>query len=171
MSIRNYIAVLTFAGMFSAAQAGEWTCVGSTFTPDEASPATAAATGLTAMNMGRLLFNNANVGTIEARCNITNPNDAGANPGWGHLEITHLDPDGMGNATQVLIQLMEVNKATGNTAVITTYDSNNFNAVVLNVHGFAYNWNFVNFAYYVNVKITRQNANMNPWLARVRLFD
>ena len=169
MSIRNYIAVLAFTGIFSAAHAGEWTCVGSTFTPDESSPATKV--GPTAQTLGKLQFFSNLTGTIEARCNITNPNDAGANPGWGHLEITHLDPDGMANATQVLIQLMEVNKATGVTTVITTYNSNAFNAAILRVHGFNYNWNFVSFAYYVNVQITRQDPALIPWLARVRLFD
>src|SRR5262245_2432016 len=136
MSIRNYIAALAFAGMFSAAQAGEWTCVGSTFTPDESSPAVAAGNQLTDMSLGRLQFLGNNMGTIVARCNITNPNDAGANPGWGHLEITHNDPDGMGNNTQVLVQLMEVNKFTGNTAVITTFNSSNFNQAFLRVHAF-----------------------------------
>lgn len=169
MSIRNYVAVLAFTGMFSAAQAGEWTCVGSTFTPDESSPA--IKVGPTAMTLAKVQFFNNIVGTIEARCNITNPNDAGANPGWGHLEITHLDPDGMGNASRVVIQLMEVNKATGVANVITTYNSDAFNAAILRVHNFAYNWNFVSFAYYVNVQITRQDAALIPWLARVRLFD
>ena len=54
MSIRNYIAVLAFTGMFSAAQAGEWTCVGSTFTPDEASPA--AMAGPTVLANAKLQF-------------------------------------------------------------------------------------------------------------------
>jgi hypothetical protein len=169
-SVRNYIAVLAFAGMFSAAHAGEWTCVGSTFIPDETSPAV-APNGPAAMTLGRLHFIGNSFGTIEARCNITNPNDAGANPGWGRLEITHNDPDGMGNMSRVIVQLMEVDKFTGNTNVITTYDSNNFNQAFLRVVPFNYAWNFVNFAYYVNVQIIRQNANVNPWLARVRLFD
>jgi hypothetical protein len=155
--------------MFSLAQAGEWTCVGSTFTPDETSPA--AVNGPAAFTFGRFHFFGAAVGTIEGRCNITNPLDNSVNPGWGHLEITHNDPDGMGAGTRVVIQLIEVNKFTGNTVVITTYDSNNFNQAILRVHAFNYNWNFANFAYYVNVQISRQNMNMNPWLARVRLFD
>src|SRR4030095_1785466 len=112
MSIRNYIAAVALASMFSAAQAGEWTCVGSAFTLDESSLAS-AANGPTAVTSARLQFLGNNFGTIEARCNITNPNDAGANPGWGHFEITHNDPDGGANAFGVVVELVEVKQFTG----------------------------------------------------------
>jgi hypothetical protein len=170
MSIRNYIAALAFAGMFSAAQAGEWTCVGSAFALDESSLAS-ASNGITPPTAARLQFLGNTFGTIEARCNITNPNDAGGNPGWGHIEITHNDPDGMANAVGVVVQLVEVNKVNGIAVPFFTYDSSNFNSAILRALAFNKAWNFVNFAYYVNVTITRPNANMNPWLARVRLFD
>jgi hypothetical protein len=123
------------------------------------------------MTFARFQHSGNNVGMIEARCNITNPNDAGANPGWGRLEITHDDPDGQMAGAQVVVRLIEVDKATGLINVITTYDSNNFNQAILRVHMFNYAWNFVSFAYHVNVQITRNNANLVPWLARVRLFD
>ena len=170
MSIRNYIAALAFAGMFSTAQAGEWTCVGSAFALDESSLAS-AANGIAVATSGRLQFLGNTFGTIEARCNITNPLDASPNPGWGHLEITHNDPDGMANAVGMVIQLMEVNKFTGIAVPFLTYDSSNFNSAILRTVAFNHAWNFVNFAYYVNVTITRPNNNTIPWLARVRLFD
>ena len=170
MSIRNYIAVLAFAGVFSTAQAGEWTCVGSAFTLDESSLGS-AANGPTPATSARLQFLGNNVGTIEARCNITNPNDAGSNPGWGHLEMTLNDPDGMANPFGVVIELREVSKFTGNTVAFVIYDSSNFAQMILRNFAFNHAWNFVNNAYYVNITITRPNANMSPWLARVRLFD
>lgn len=168
MSLTKFVSVLALAGMFTAAQAApEWTCVGSTFTPDE----TATPGTLMQMFEAKLAFAAAAAGTIEARCNVTNPSDANQNPGWGHLEITHNDPDGMGNGSQLIVELMEVNKFTGATAVLATYDSNNFAAVILRDRPVPNAWNFVNFAYYINVKVIRANANLNPWLARVRLHD
>jgi hypothetical protein len=167
MLIRNCISTLALTGMFLTAhgQFPEWVAATSACVPDE------AAVGGSAMTDARFHFAVGPVGSIETRCNVTNPRDNNVNPGWMRMEITQSDPDGMGAATQVFAQLMGVNKFTGATFVIATYDSNNFPAMpLLKSIPFGYAFNFINEAYFVRVRLFRNNAAANPWVARVRLY-
>ena len=167
MLIRNCISTLALTGMFFAANAQfpEWVAATSACVPDEASA------GISAMTDARFHFLGVNPGVIETRCNVTNPLDNNANPNWMRLEITQSDPDGMGNVTQVFAQLIAVNKFTGVSGVIATYDSNAFNAMpLLKSIPFNFAFNFVNEAYFVRVRLSRGNGAANPWVARVRLY-
>jgi len=63
-------------------------------------------------------------GTILARCNVSNPLDSGANPGWGTLEVVYRDPDGRDNRSQVRVRLIRVNNgATRRTSPSSTATS------------------------------------------------
>lgn len=163
--IRKHTIAFAFAVMSYAAygQTGEWTTAASACVPDEASFGMFQKTG------ARYLFSGVNVGTIEARCSVTNPADNTPNPGWSRMEVTLFDPDAMGAGAQVIAQLVEVNKFTGNVAVVATFNSNAFGAGILRDMPFAYAFNFVNFAYYIDLQVTRNAVAWVPWVARVRL--
>ena len=64
-------------------------------------------------------------GTIIARCNVSNPLDSGADPGWGTLEVVYRDPDGRDDRSQVRVRLIRVNNG-GNSTNVAEFDSDEF---------------------------------------------
>ena len=169
MLIKRYASVLAFTGMLCAVQGQglpEWTAVASTCVPDETSLG-----GRLAMTNGKIHFGANVLGEIEARCNVTNPRDNNLNPGWNRMEITYSDPDGMAGVTQVLADLVRVDKFTGASVIVDTFDSNGFPAApFLRVSPFNHVFDFINAAYFVDLRVRRANANLIPGVARVRLF-
>jgi len=99
-------------------------------------------------------------GTILARCNVSNPLDSGANPGWGTLEVVYRDPDGRDNRSQVRVRLIRVNNG-GNTTNVAEFDSDEFpeaadpatQSVV-----FSHAFDFDTGAYYVELRISREST-------------
>ena len=152
----------------AAAQNSISTHVASTCTVDEDSTAIHQFTG------GELGFRAGSTGAITARCNVVNPRDDGQNPQWGVLEVVYRDPDGAG-ANQVVATLKRVS----NSGVTTTvpgviFNSNNFAGAIgvqMRSVNFVHGFNFLSYAYYIELRIVRSSATSqdNPaaFLARL----
>jgi hypothetical protein len=158
---------LAFTAMSFAAygQFPEWVTAASACVPDEASA------GMFQMTGARFSFTTAPTGEIEARCNVTNPRDDNFNPLWSRMEVTFTDQDGMNVAAQIIADLVVVDKFTGNSAVIATFSSSAFPAgTTLATVPVPPVFNFINNAYYINLRVRRSSNNWMPWVARVRLY-
>jgi len=136
---------------------------------------------------GRLSFNASHTGYIAVVCNVDNPRDVGGDPAWDQLEITYIDPDGVhtpdvhtGDAYQVLVQLVRVNKTSGVHSVLVEFNSNNDcplgsfcdgTAVRTMVKPFAHVFDFANYAYAVYGRVFRNRVDVNakPVLIQMRL--
>src|SRR5262245_3156727 len=144
--LRLIATAAVMAGLMFTPQlrAGEWVTVATACTPDETSA------GRFQADFARFQFLGNNSGSIDARCNVTNPQDSGGNPGWGLMEVSYDDPDGTLSVSQVSVTLRRVDKFTGNSFLLATFDSNT-QAAGQQVKTVAFNhaFNFVNNAYYV----------------------
>jgi hypothetical protein len=146
------IAALSFA-LGSAAQAQVWTHAASACVPDESS------SGLFEMNGTKFKLLLGAVGTVDARCNVTDPLDAGTSlNAWTGFQVTYLDPDGIGVNTRVQAFLYKVPNATATPVLIKNFDSNAYVAVALNTVTIAlpgppaFVFDFLNNAYFVRLK-------------------
>ena len=163
------IASAAMAGLMFTPQlrAGEWVAVATTCAPDETSA------GKFEADFGRFQFRGNNTGSVDARCNVTNPQDSltSPNPGWGSLEISYDDPDGSLNDSQVSVTLRRVDKFTGNSFLLATFDSNSQAAgQQVRTIGFNHTFNFVNNGYYVGISVRRSTTSVMPRIQRVRLL-
>jgi hypothetical protein len=115
------------------------------------------------------------VGPIVVRCNVENlPLTP---PGFGDvngLELVYRDPDGPGTASRVVARLQQLTNS-GTVVTLATVDSNTgptspaFQSLhTLFPHG--HDFNFINNAYYVEVVVSRSNAQLVPAAAIVRLI-
>lgn len=112
-------------------------------------------------------------GTIVARCNLSNPLDSGADPGWGTLEVVYRDPDGRDDRSTVRVRLIRVNNG-GNTTNIAEFDSDEFPEAhdpATESVTFSHAFDFDHGAYYVELRINRESirSENNPAVFLVRL--
>ena len=143
---------------------GQWTTVASACVPDEES------TGKFVMEFGSFEFKLGATGSVDARCNVTNPDDDGINPGWGTMEVTLNDPDGAGAASQIVVYLRRVHKVTGATGDVHVFNSNLFaGGQGLRITNFNHAWDFANYAYNIAISV-RRNGTLTPRIQRIRLL-
>jgi hypothetical protein len=167
----SYSLIPIFAGMtfvIPNTQGQEvWTSAGGACVIDEDSTTRAQMDG------GRFKFQAGQVGTIYARCNVTNPRDNGADTVWNHLELAYNDPDGPLNASRVRAFLRRVSNATGGIWDMAIFDSNieGCGGQCVGVVVFPWDFTFNTHAYYVQLEIRRDNANSDPSVSIVRLKD
>jgi hypothetical protein len=165
------MAIAMFAGLFMAqrvnAANGEWTTVASACVPDESSD------GMHNLEQARFEFLGASTGQIVARCNITDPHDLGNvfSPPWNCMSITYDDPDGFFSQYRVRVQLRLARDTDGASQTITTFDSNLVADDNPEIHCFSHTFNFYRNAYYLTLILDRENAQANPRIMRVRLFQ
>lgn len=136
-------------------------------------------------NLGGNIFYYPIPNPVSARCNITNPYDNStglANPSWDLLWLGYQDPDGEGERYRVLARLYGVDALTGETSVITTFDSNLQSSYTddddnlemdptVRRMGLSHEWDFNNNYYYVTLDLYRYDALYNPKIWGVRLTD
>jgi|ERR1051326_896373 hypothetical protein len=145
-------------------RAQSWSTIGSTCQPGTDS------LGLYTYGNGGTTFQFApgETGTISARCQVNNPMDKGA-PSWTNLGAGYVDPDGEGGDYEVQVRLVEANRATGNSTIVATYDSNThgINVPTFKTTTFSHAFNFAKFAYYVTIVVRRSDDAGNPgvWYA------
>ena len=169
MSIRIIFAAL-LATLFLVPQVhaanGQWTTVASTCVPDESSAGKYVADGATVQ------FAPAQTGEIVLRCNITAPADFGNNmePIWTNMDVTYGDSDGMAAGSRVLVILRRAGIG-GITASIAgaVFDSNLFAAGPTNTDPFFHVFDFANTAYFLEIRLSRNAANLDTRILRVRL--
>jgi hypothetical protein len=153
-------ATMIFGGLIlasTAAQAQSWSSAASVCQPGSDS------IGFYAFNVATFEFSGSNTGTIKTRCAVTNPLDSGT-PSWTTLVVGYQDPDGTGLNYQVDASLERVSKSTGTSYVLKVFDSSAFavtTAASRNV-SFTHTFDFVNYAYFVTLSVTRADANQNP---------
>lgn len=157
-------AVLTQGHGFSQS---EWSYIASACTLDEAS------TGKYNLDFARLQFAGTATGEVAARCNVINPLDinGGGNPGWNRLDVTYQDPDGQAAASRVSVQLRRVDRITGLSYTVATFDSNSYpSGQQLKTLSFSHTFNFLNYGYYVGISLTRSSSSAAVRAQRVRLY-
>jgi hypothetical protein len=160
-------ATMIFGGLIlasTAAQAQSWSSAASVCQPGSDS------IGFYAFNVATFEFSGSNTGTIKTRCAVTNPLDSGT-PSWTTLVVGYQDPDGTGLNYQVDASLERVSKSTGTSYVLKVFDSSAFavtTAASRNV-SFTHTFDFVNYAYFVTLSVTRADANQNPAVWFVQL--
>jgi hypothetical protein len=170
MFIRTTFAAM-LASLFLAPQVyaanGQWTTVASACVPDESSAGKYIADGATVQFVG------AQIGEIVLRCNITAPADFGnaMEPIWANMEVTYVDSDGMAVGGQVLVKLWQAG-ILGNTFPIAgaVFDSNLFAAGPTNTAPFFHVFDFTNTAYFLEIRLRRNAANLVTRILRVRLY-
>jgi hypothetical protein len=165
------VVITLLAGLLLVPRAyaanGEWTTVASACVPDETSE------GMYTLEQARFEFRGASVGQIVARCNITDPHDAGnaLSPAWNCMAITYDDPDGFFDRYRVRVQLRLARDTDGASQTITTFDSNLAADDNPEVHCFSHTFNFYRNAYYLTLILDRVDAQATPRIMRVRLFN
>jgi len=115
---------------------------------------------------------------IVAYCNVLNPLDAdpaAQTPSWDALIVGYLDPDGVGNNTNVVARLIRVRRNDGVASTVATFDSNKFNT---RAHGeqlalFSEPMDFRHNEYFVELELIRTPlaGHSNPVVYSVRLVD
>lgn len=149
----------------TAAQAQTWSSIMSACQP------AIDSAGMYTFNGASFLFSDSNVGQIRTRCAVTNPLDSGV-PNWGTLTVGYVDPDGTGIDYQVDVQLVRVNRGTGATGIIKTFDSSAFVGTGPTSHSISFNHNFdfTNYAYYLSVSVSRADTAQSPkvWFASLK---
>jgi hypothetical protein len=110
--------------------------------------------------------------TIEARCNVTNPNDNGAAPSWNTLIVFYHDLDGKSLQSRVAATLFSVDKLTGGSIIIATFDSNDPAHVengLTGIQRFSHTFNFGQNGYFVLLTVTGADASQLPRMFSVQL--
>src|SRR5277367_5355751 len=140
-----------------AAQAQIWSSAASVCQPGSDS------VGFYAFNVATFEFAGSDTGTIRTRCAVTNPLDSGT-PNWKTLVVGYQDPDGTGVNYQVNAELNRLSKTTGTAYLIKVFDSSAFAITTAASRSISFNhtFDFVNFAYFVTLSVTRADASKNP---------
>lgn len=163
--MRVFLGTL-FGGLLliSSASAATWSGVASACEPGSDS------VGLYAYNVAQFHFAANATGQIKTRCNVANPLDSGV-PTWTTLVVGYHDPDGTGINYQVDAQLNRVNKSTGVSFIIKTFDSSSFAATGATSRSvaFTHTFDFTNYAYFVTLTVSRVDANQDPAVWYVQL--
>ena len=164
-ALRAAVAAGACALLSPVAMAQLWTHVAAACVPDESSQSKFEA------NAARFRHKGTNSGAIYARCNVTNPLDSGANPGWNAMELVFKD---QGDGARVRAQLYRVSNSNGGVWLIGTVDSDTYAGSA----GQQTQWDwlvttsfdFYKYAYYVMLTIERNGTDVQPDAAIVRLF-
>jgi len=164
------LSLLTLLASGEAHAAGIWTHVASACAVDESS------TAKYEMTAGRFKFKSGQTGTIYARCNVTNPQDDGTDPWWNQLEVVYRDPDGIAAGSQVKATLYRVYNSNGGVSSAgTAFDSNTLAATSDNKGttpaGGISDFNFTDYAYFVQLQVTRSSTASDPTVSIVRLLE
>jgi len=142
-----------------------WTAVASTGTIDEANY-TPVNFAFGTTNLG---FLGGNFGAIVARYNVTNINGA-MNPPWNFLELGAIDTSNMAG-NQVVASLYQVNPCTGAQVLLCSTTSVLTGAAgVCTTCQFAGPIDFIQFLYYVEVKVSRTAAGINEQALTLRIY-
>ncbi len=154
------LATMLLGGLMlasTAAQAQIWSSAASVCQPGSDS------IGSYAFNVATFEFAGSDTGTIKTRCSVTNPLDSGT-PTWKTLVVGYQDPDGTGVDYQVDATLTRVSKTTGTSYIIKVFDSSSFAVTTAASRSvtFTHTFDFVNYAYFVTLSVTRADANQNP---------
>ncbi len=151
-----------------------WTGVGSTLTVDESSA------GKYQQGSGAIFrHSGTNVGTIEGRINITNPDDNGLPVQFECLQVCYTDPDanqpGTNRITVYIWRIGNLDGACCATQLVSYFSSNNFpgnascqtQAVAIPA---AYQiFDFANYTYFAYVAVYRSNSQYAPVFYSLRL--
>jgi hypothetical protein len=158
------VAVIVLAGLPLAAQTGTWTAVASTGVVDE------SAVGIYAFGTTNLGYNAAgSLAPIVARYNVTNTYGGGVSDvtPWTTLELGYFDNNVNSSVTATLFR---VNPCNGTQAVVCSVTSIDNAASTCNSCPFpAGAVNFGAALYYVEVKIGRNAAALNPQALTLRI--
>ena len=148
------------------AQAQTWSTAGSTCEPGSDS-------------IGFYQYSNASfefadwgaTGQISTRCLVNNPLDSGAVK-WKTLTMGYQDPDGRGGDYEVQASLQRVHKASGAHDVIVTIDSDSYTTTAATSKSitFTHTFDFVNYAYWVALRVNRNDSAFSPsvWFASLK---
>lgn len=149
-----------------------WTHVAAACVPDEGSMSRFEA------NAARFRHKSTSTGSIYARCNVTNPADSGGGPTWSALEVVYLDPP-TGTPTdtnQITAELWRVSNSSGGVYRVALFDSNGLGRVARTTAQsgytiFSHAFDFRNYAYYVQLKVSRVTTSTVPEVYIVRLEE
>jgi hypothetical protein len=166
-----------FPGYFGYAASGVWTQVASACTPDEDSLNYQLSDAAFASTTGE----------VTVRCNVTDLIKEGY---WNTFEVTYRDPDGSAADNRVLVELHRYSSVgelistsiNGQPITLKQYDftltSINSNDSTVTARTtvsklFYHNFDFVNNAYYVLIKVKRPTtgSGTNPTAFVVRLYQ
>ena len=140
----------------TAAQAQIWSSAASVCQPGSDS------IGSYAFNVATFEFAGSDTGTIKTRCSVTNPLDSAHRPGrrwWWAIRIPMV-PESITRWTR----RYSVSKTTGTSYIIKVFDSSSFAVTTAASRSvtFTHTFDFVNYAYFVTLSVTRADANQNP---------
>ncbi len=165
VSVIAFLALLCLAALPSTAQVNPvWTAVASTGAIDEAS-AGIYAVGPTQLGY---LPASASLNTIVSRYNVTNL--AGfQNPPWTTLELGYFDNAVGSQVSATLWQVRPCNGAQAALCTVTSVDSNTATCNKCSLPtGAAFDFN--QFLYYVEVRVSRSTAALQPLAYTLRIF-
>ncbi len=167
VSIRSLLALIVlFLPLSLAAQLPAWTAVASDGSVDETNylPVNFAFTGASLGFLGASISP-----SIVAHYNVTNQT-VGANPAWTTLELGAIDTSAAAG-NQVTATLIRVSRCTGAQLAICTATSVTNTAGVCTPCTFPANtFDFNQFLYYVEVKISRTASTVVEQATTLRIF-
>lgn len=163
-----FVPMLLGALLLSSVPAGAgpvWTGAACAFVPDDISITSYDLTDCSFKQEG------ATLSPVIARCNVTNPLDSGANPGWTTMEISFVDTSAAaGNFVNV--QLWKKSCTTGLASVVATCSSDAFPPAAVaqcKTCLFAHVFDFFENAYYIRAIVDRSITKNTEIFYSVRL--
>ena len=111
-------------------------------------------------------------GSVVLRCNVTDPADFMnvMDPVWNNIEVTYRDSDNnLGSESRVQVTLLRVGKINGVVFQVGTFDSDLFAGGMLNSTFFFHVFDFTNYAYFLQITLTRTALGGDTRIHRVRL--
>lgn len=111
-------------------------------------------------------------GSVVLRCNVTDPADFMnvMDPVWNNIEVTYRDSDNnLGSESRVQVTLLRVGKINGAVFQVATFDSNLFAGGMVNSAFFFHMFDFTNYAYFLQITLTRTALGGDTRIHRVRL--
>jgi hypothetical protein len=152
--MKTLVRLFTLAMLVSALPmlAQDWSAVGSVAHVDEAS------LGIYAVNGPNLEFLPGASGTMFARYHVTNTYGAGITnfPPWGRLVLGYLDN---GNQVTIHARLMRLELCTGTVTQLCEIKGTDSTASHCDVCPITQVMNFQNYAYYVEVDLSRTSTS------------
>jgi len=161
MKVRNFLMVgLVLTVLFPfAANAVDWTAVGSTGAIDEGS------LGVYAANDAALFFATGTTGNIISYFNVVN-NSGSDTPPWTTLDLTSKDGSASGNVTAVLYR---VPKCSGSAIAVCSALSSETSTTPVCTSCSTGQLDFANNAYFIKVFVDRSATTASPTLYGLRL--
>jgi hypothetical protein len=156
------IRVSFYAGtllMASAASAANWSMV-----PSTCVPVNQTSNELYMQDTAKVTFKPGKTGQVQVRCAVTNPLDPNIPLVWSTFAVGCKDPDGVSGLNyEAHVNLKRVAIGSGVAANLVTLDCNTGSK------GFNHVFDFVKYAYYVTVSVTRKTTTQNPSVWAVQL--